>query len=300
MKIVDKLRNSPIEPYFSFEYFPPKTEAGVENLYLRIDRMSALQPLFIDVTWGAGGSTRDLTMAICNYAMTYFGVDVMIHLTCTNQTIEEMKQILNTIREMGIKNILALRGDPPKGSFKWEPYPGGLDNALELVKLIRREHGDYFCIGVAGFPEGHPTSSEGIDKDIVYLKEKIDAGADFILTQFFYDSNVFLDFLEKCEDVGITCPIIPGMLPIQSFSSFQKMTTFCKTKVPDKIWVDLAPIRDDDEAVKMYGVRLCVDMCKILQSRGVKGFHFYTLNLEKSVTMVLNDLGVQDSLAIRK
>lgn len=300
VKIVDKLRNSPIEPYFSFEFFPPKTEAGVENLYLRMDRMTALQPIFVDVTWGAGGSTKDLTMAICHYTQTYFGVDVLMHLTCTNLKIDEIKAILNTAKEMGIQNILALRGDPAKGSIAWEPCAGGCENATDLVRLIRKEFGDYFCIGIAGFPEGHPTSGLGVDRDIEFLKDKVDAGADFILTQFFYDSKVFLDYKKKCEEANIQIPIIPGMMPIQSFSSFHKMTSFCKTKVPDRVWVDLAPIRDDDEQVKMYGVRLCTEMCKELGKHGVKGFHFYTLNLEKSVTLVLNELGVQDSLAIRK
>lgn len=300
MKITDKLKEGLIEPYFSFEFFPPKTEAGVENLYLRMDRMTSLQPLFVDVTWGAGGCTKELTMAICEYSQTYFGVDALMHLTCTNLTVEEIKQTLKTARDMGIQNILALRGDPAKGSISWEPYPGGCENAIDLVKLIRKEHGDYFCIGVAGFPEGHPYSTGDGDRDVQHLKQKIDAGADFILTQFFYDSSVFLSFRDRCVAEGITCPIIPGMMPLQSYSSFYRMTKFCKTKVPNQIWVDLEPIRDDDEQVKMYGVKLCTEMCKTLQEQGIKGFHFYTLNLEQSVTMVLNNLGVQDSLPLRR
>eukprot|EP00981_Chlorochromonas_danica_P013041 scaffold5714_cov161-Ochromonas_danica.AAC.3 len=261
-----------------------------------MDRMTALQPIFVDVTWGAGGCTKELTMAICEYTQTYFGVDVLMHLTCTGLKVEELKAILNAAREAGIQNILALRGDPPKGSLSWEVIPGGCENAIDLVKLIRREHGDYFCIGIAGFPEGHPQAKTvDLDRDIKYLKEKFDAGVDFMLTQFFYDPQVFLSFREKCQRAGITCPIIPGMMPIQSYSSFQKMTTFCKTKVPDKIWQDLAPVREDDEATKAYGVKLCVEMCHTLSAAGVKGFHFYTLNLEKSVTMVLTELGVANS-----
>lgn len=300
VKIIDKLVAGLVEPYFSFEFFPPKTEAGVDNLYLRMDRMTALQPLFIDVTWGAGGCTKELTMAICEYSQTYFGVDSLMHLTCTNLTVEEIKKILKTARDVGIQNILALRGDPAKGSLAWEPCPGGCENAIDLVKLIRKEHGDYFCIGVAGFPEGHPYSTGDTDRDLSLLKQKIDAGADFVLTQFFYDPSVFIAFRDKCLALGITCPVIPGMMPIQSYSSFSRMTTFCKTKVPEQIWTDLAPIRDDDEQVKMYGVKLCTRMCHVLQEAGVKGFHFYTLNLEQSITMVLNNLGVQESLAIRK
>jgi methylenetetrahydrofolate reductase (NADPH) len=169
-----------------------------------------------------------------------------------------------------------------------------------LVKLIREEHGDYFGIAVAGFPEGHPLSKIDLEAELIFLKEKVDAGADFILTQFFYEPELFLSFRRAAMARGITCPIIPGMMPIQSYSSFQKMTSFCRTKVPDRVWEALLPIKDDDEQVKMYGVHLCVDMCKRLSAEGVKGFHFYTLNLEKSVTMVLEHLGVQDSLAIRR
>lgn len=302
VRIIDKLlRHNTAEPFFSFEFFPPKTEAGVENLYLRMDRMTSIQPLFIDITWGAGGCTKDLTMAICEYTQTYFGVDTLMHLTCTNLTVEEIKKILNSAKEMGICNILALRGDPPKGAISWEPTPGGCNNAIDLVKLIRKEHGSYFCIAVAGFPEGHPHSKDNKDNDLVYLKEKITAGADFVLTQFFYDPDVFVDFHQRCRAIGINCPIIPGMMPIQSYTSFKKMTTFCRTKVPEHIWQSLAPMKDNDEEVKEFGVQLCKNMCLQLTERcDVKGYHFYTLNLEKSVMNVLTSMGVKESAASRR
>jgi methylenetetrahydrofolate reductase (NADPH) len=301
VKIIDKIKSNASEPFFSFEFFPPKTEAGVENLYLRMDRMTALQPMFIDITWGAGGCTKDLTMAICEYTQTYFGVEALMHLTCTNLTTDEIKRILNSAKEMGIQNILALRGDPPKGAISWEPVAGGCATAIDLVRLIRKEHGDYFCIAVAGFPEGHPHSKGSKDQDLIYLKEKIDAGADFILTQFFYDPDVFVEFHEQCRSIGINCPIIPGMMPIQSYVSFKKMTTFCRTKVPEHIWAALAPVKDNDEEVKEYGVKLCQAICKAVTERcNTKGYHFYTLNLEKSVMSVLNSLGVQDSAASRR
>lgn len=287
-------------PLFSFEFFPPKTEAGVENLYLRMDRMTSLQPVFIDVTWGAGGSTKDLTLAICEYSQTYFGVDCLMHLTCTDLKVDEIKKILNSAREAGIQNILALRGDPPRGKISWSPVPGGLSNAVDLVKLIRAEHGDYFGIAVAGFPEGHPYSEGDEDVDLKFLKEKVAAGADFVLTQFFYDTEVFLKFSASCRALGINCPIVPGMMPIQSYSSFQKMTSFCKTRVPDKLWQDLEPFKDDDEKVKEYGVTYCFNMCKKLAESGFHQYHFYTLNLEKSVLMVLRSLGVEGSIASRR
>ena len=211
VKIIDKINQSISAPFFSFEFFPPKTEAGVENLYLRMDRMTALQPIFVDITWGAGGCTRDLTMAISEYTQTYFGVDALMHLTCTNLTLSNLKDILKNARELGIQNILALRGDPPKGALQWEPISGGCNNAIDLVKLIRKEHGEYFGIAVAGFPEGHPHSKESLQDEVRYLKQKVDAGADFVLTQFFYDPDVFIEFLQQCRDVGIRCPIIPGV-----------------------------------------------------------------------------------------
>ena len=211
VKIIDKIRLvKNAQPFFSFEFFPPKTEAGVENLYLRMERMAGLQPIFIDITWGAGGSTKELTMAICEYAHTYFGMDVLMHLTCNNMKVDELKQILLAAREAGIENILALRGDPPKGAISWEPIAGGCANTIDLVKLIRKEHGHYFGIAVAGFPEGHPQNRENSVNELHFLKEKIDAGADFILTQFFYDPTVFLGFISKCKDAGINCPILPG------------------------------------------------------------------------------------------
>jgi methylenetetrahydrofolate reductase (NADPH) len=236
VKIIDKiLQAQASEPFFSFEFFPPKTDSGVENLYLRMDRMTSLQPIFVDITWGAGGSTKDLTLAISEYTQTYFGVEVLMHLTCTNMTVSEIKNILAVAKEAGIQNILALRGDPPKGVVTWEPISGifravdgryvhgltwfsftagGMEHAIDLVKLIRQEHGDYFCIAVAGFPEGHPqsnTSRMDPESDIAYLKQKLDAGADFVLTNFFYDTDVFINYIQRCRAAGIYCPVIPGI-----------------------------------------------------------------------------------------
>ena len=174
--------------------------------------MTSYGPIFVDVTWGAGGTTKDLTIAISEYAQKYFGVEVLMHITCTGMTANQIKQALMAAKSAGIHNVLALRGDPPKGAQFWEPVPDGLLHAIDLVKLIRQEFGDYFCIAVAGFPEGHPHTRDDSVSDIRYLKEKIDAGADFILTQFFYDANAFINFTRRCRDAGITCPIIPGNL----------------------------------------------------------------------------------------
>lgn len=303
-KIIDKLnmlmKTYPDGLHFSYEFFPPKTEAGMENLHQRIERMTSLEPLFVDFTWGTGLSTRDLTMQLCEYSQKYLGLDVLMHLTCTNLTVNDLRDILNAAKSLGIKNILALRGDLPKGAYQWQSFKNGLSYAIDLVRLIREEFRDYFCIGIAGFPEGNPQSVAS-DNDILYLKQKVDAGADFIITQFFYSTKVFIEFVTKCRRQGITCPIIPGMMPIQSYSSLEKMTRYCKTHVPEFIWNDLLPIRDNDEEVKAYGVDLCMKMCnEIRKELNCTYFHFYTLNLEKSVLSILRGLGVEDMTAKRR
>ena len=262
-------------------------------MLLRIDRMvSRLNPLFIDVTWGAGGSTQNKSFVVASHVQRYCGVDVLLHLTCTEMTRDRMAAILSQCKYCGIQNILVLRGDPARGLEKWTPMEGGFEYAIELVRYIRELHGDYFCIAVAGHPEGH-SSSNSVDEDLVYLKEKVDFGADYIITQFFYDTDAFITYVRKCRESGITCPIIPGIMPIQSFSSFIRMTDFCGISVPKGVLDLLLPVKDDDDAVKEIGCSIAADMCsKILKARlpGVDGVHFYTLNLERSVTKILHSM----------
>jgi len=202
MKIIDKINAlGEEECFYSYEYFPPKTPAGVTNLYARIDRMAATAPLFVDCTWGAGGSTSDLTLEICKTVQEYMGVDIMMHLTCTNMAVDTLYSALKEAKATGIQNILALRGDPPHGK-EWTKCEDGFANAVDLVKFIRKEHGDYFGIGVAGYPEGHE-QAESYEKDLEYTKEKIDAGADFIVTQLFYDVDAFIKYVADCRKIGI-------------------------------------------------------------------------------------------------
>lgn len=292
-KIITKLNKAIAEkrPAFSFEFFPPKTAIGVENLFTRIERLSQLEPAFMDVTWGAGGTTADLTLEISATAQAASSSEIMMHLTCTNMPIDQVKAALHKAKAAGIRNILALRGDPPKGVEVWEKCEGGLSYAVDLVRLIRQEHGDWFGIGVAGYPEGH-LQATSLEDDIMHLKEKVDAGADFIVTQLFYDVDLYLDWVKKCRDVGITCPIIPGIMPIQAYAGFQRMTSFCKTKVPDEILKALSAIENDDAAVKAYGIELGTQMCKRLLDAGAPGLHMYTLNLERSCISILENLGL--------
>jgi methylenetetrahydrofolate reductase (NADPH) len=205
---------------------------------------------------------------------------------------EEIDLALRKAKENNIQNILALRGDPPRGET-WKQIEGGFANAVDLVRYIRQQYGNYFGICVAGYPEAH-ADSVSYEQDLQYTKEKVDAGADFIITQLFYDTNIFLKYVQDCRNLGITVPIVPGIMPIHGFAGFDRMTTLCKTAVPQHIRDALDPIKADDEAVKTYGVKLGVDMCKHLIENGVRALHFYTLNLEKSVMSILEGLNLID------
>ncbi|KAJ1921801.1 methylenetetrahydrofolate reductase (NAD(P)H) met13 [Mycoemilia scoparia] len=301
MKIVDKILKAEEEnrPYWSFEYFPPKTQQGVVNLYDRIGRMYNLGPLFIDVTWRWGGKSSDLTLEICSTSQSVYGLEANMHMTCTNTSFKLIKRALAVAKENGIQNILALRGDLPDGSTEFDPEEGEFRYASDLVKYIRKQYGDYFCISVAGYPEGC-SSPDDVEKDIQYLKEKIDAGADLVVTQLFYDVDLFVDWVKRCRDAGIKAPILPGIMPIQNYNGFKRMTDLCRIKVPQEIWDNLEDIKDDDQAVKNYGIKVAVDMIKKLRANGIIGTHFYTLNLERSTQMILEELNyIPDLEAIR-
>lgn len=293
-KIISKIERCLKErrPFYSFEFFPPKTEPGVLNLYSRLDRMVAnYEPLFIDITWGPGGSTKKLSLELSKNAQNYCATDVMMHLTCTNLSRAEIKDTLARAKDNGIRNILALRGDPPHGEDVWEPCHDGFMHAVDLVRFIRKEYGDYFGIAVAAYPEGH-ISSKSIDDDLKYLKQKVDAGADFVMTQMFYDVDNFLAWVPKARAAGITVPILPGIMAINNYNAFKRMVAYTKARIPQHIFRALEPIRNNDAMVKAYGIQLGIKMCQRLFKSGILGVHFYTLNLEKSVSKILGGLGL--------
>ncbi|KAL2922405.1 Methylenetetrahydrofolate reductase 2 [Bienertia sinuspersici] len=310
MKVIDKIKAAESEnkTLFSFEYFPPKTEDGVENLFERMERMVAHAPSFCDITWGAGGSTADLTLEIANRMQNNVCVETMMHLTCTNMPVEKIDHALTTIKSNGLQNVLALRGDPPHGQDKFVQVEGGFACALDLVNHMRSKYGDYFGITVAGYPEAHPdviganglATPEAYASDLAYLKKKIDAGADLIVTQLFYDTDIFLKFVNDCRQIGITCPIVPGIMPINNYKGFVRMTGFCKTKIPQEITDALEPIKDNDEAVRAYGIHLGTEMCKKILSSGIKQLHLYTLNMEKSALGILLNLGLIEESKIQR
>ncbi|KAJ2451353.1 methylenetetrahydrofolate reductase 1 [Coemansia sp. RSA 2424] len=296
MRIVDRLQQAEESgtPYFSFEYFPPKTEQGLVNLYDRIERMGRTGPAFVAVTWGAGGATAQRTLELSEACQGIFGLDTLMHITCTNMDRQQVDKALAGARSAGIRNILALRGDAPRGDEFWSACSGGFTHAADLVKHIRSTYGDYFCIGVAGYPEGHSESVDR-DQDLGYLAEKVQAGADFVVSQLVYDADIFIRWLAKCRDIGITCPVVPGVLPVQSYQSFRRLVHLTKVAVPDSLRQALDDVRANDQAVKDLGVEHAVDTVKKLQAAGVHGVHFTTLNLENTVMRVLSALDLGSS-----
>ncbi|KFM27986.1 Methylenetetrahydrofolate reductase 1 [Auxenochlorella protothecoides] len=301
-KIIDTL-NAYIErgqPFYSFEFFPPKTDEGVRNLQERQRRMVKLGPAFCDITWGAGGSTADVTLEVAGAMQQEIGMNTMMHLTCTNMSIEKLHESLEKAKSMGIRNILALRGDPPKGETSFTAVDGGFACALDLVKYIRQEYGDYFGICVSGYPETHPdlivddpvAMEANYRSDLAYLKAKVEAGADFIITQLFYDVDCFLAFMRDCRVEGIAVPILPGLMPLMTYGGFKRMTAFCKTRVPAHIAATVEALKDNDEAIKAYGISLGTLMAQRLLDAGAPGIHMYTLNLEKSAVGILQHVGL--------
>ncbi|KAJ3435965.1 methylenetetrahydrofolate reductase [Anaeramoeba flamelloides] len=279
------------EVWYSFELFPPKTERGRENLRIKLNQLAELEPLIVDITWGAGGSSNTTSLRICKRAQQLHGLNTMLHLTCVSMTREELKQVLQSAKEKGIQNILALRGDIPKGGKKVD---NGLNHAVDLVKFIRSLHEDYFGICVAGYPEVHE-EAESPEKDLFYLKQKVDAGADMIISQMFFDPKIFLDFKNKCREIGIKCPIIPGIMPIMSYSGFTRMTKFTTVNVPKEITDELEKIKDDKIKVIDFGVNTCVKMCKELIKEGVEGIHIYCLNQFRPVERIIKGLSLRSS-----
>ena len=301
MKISEKIANYKAQgkTFYSFEFFPPKTDFGLDNLYSRIDRMASLQPAYIDITWGAGGSTSNKTLEMCKTIQKYFGLEVMMHLTCTNMQVSSIKEVLIEAEKNDLSNILALRGDPPEGSSSWEQHKDGFRHGVDLVRYIRKEFGDHFFLGVGGYPDGHQEQSD-LDADISFLKEKVEAGADIVVTQLFYDVDNFLFFRDKCIKAGIKVPIIPGIMPIHNYARFLKFTQFCQVSVPDSVTEQLELIKYDDSSVINYGIDQASGMCQKLIKNGVPGLHFYTLNLENSVSAILKSLGLVSSQGIIK
>ena len=276
-------------PTLSFEFFPPKTDQGMANLMKRMDSMSDMKPEWIDVTFGAGGSTKNRTLEICEMAVKDFGMNVMMHLTCTNMSRNDIDSVLGKMKSIGIRNVLALRGDPPTGTTEWITSDSGFSHAVDLVRYIRSKFDDYFCIAVAGYPEGH-ADSDSFESDLHFLKEKVDAGADVVVTQLFYDTEAYFEFVQRLRHLGVRVPVIPGVMPISSLPSLKRMSSMCRVHVPDAILNDLEAIKEDEEAVREYGVNLAAQMCKDLLKHQVAGVHIYTMNNEDNIREIVKQI----------
>ena len=308
-KITTKIASLPPgTSYFSLEFFPPKTTMGSSNLRARLDRMSrALRPLFITVTWGAGGSTATKSLELAELCQRELGLTTCLHLTCTNMSRKLVDRALEDAKALGIRNILALRGDPPRGEEYRELGADGEDGeddgqefewAVDLVRYIRKQYGDYFCIGVAAYPEGHADESDpagqSLEHDLPYLVGKVQAGADFIMTQLFFDVEAYDNFEKRLREhesgAFKDMPIIPGMMPIQSYQMIKRTTKLSHARMPPDVMDRLDKVRGDDEMVKKVGVDIVSEMVTHIQKEpapGPRGFHFYTLNLEKAVAFIL-------------
>ena len=285
MKIADKLAQSGHS--FSFEFFPPKDEKSAEALLRAVERLRSLEPAYVSVTWGAGGSTHRKTLDVVQMAKSRFGLESMAHLTCVGASKADIDAVLADIEARGIENVLALRGDPPQGDTSFTPHPDGLAHADELVARIRSRWG--FSIGVAGYPEGH-IESPSLEADLDHLKRKIDAGADFIVTQLFFDNDAFFRFVERVRAAGIDAPVLPGIMPITNVGQIKRFTDLCGASIPKRLLDRIEPIAGDREAVIAAGIDYSTRQCRELLEQGAKGVHFYTLNLSRSTKTILENL----------
>ncbi|MGH7952776.1 MAG: methylenetetrahydrofolate reductase [NAD(P)H] [Limisphaerales bacterium] len=278
-------------PVVSFEFFPPKTDEGNRNLLEKhIPALLQTAPDFCSVTYGAGGSTRDKTLKIVDCIQRQHGLTALAHLTCVNHTRAEVRAVLEKIRALGCKNILALRGDPPDDG-EFQKTPDGFEFASQLVQFIREQNG--FSIGVAGFPEGHIACSAGKFVDWENLKKKTDVGADFVLTQLFFDNADFFEFRDfVAGKLGVRVPLVPGIVSILSAAQITKFTQLCGAKIPPPLRKKLDELGNDDEAAAEFGIEYATRQCEELLRAGVPGLHFYTLNKSRSTVQVIKNLGL--------
>ncbi|MFO0600484.1 MAG: methylenetetrahydrofolate reductase [NAD(P)H] [Myxococcaceae bacterium] len=285
MKI--RTRLNPSKPCFSFEFFPPKTPEGEKQLWDTLEDLRSLDPGFVSVTYGAGGSTRDRTIDLVTHIKERTGIEAMAHLTCVGHTKQEIGSVLDRLAAAKIDNVLALRGDPPKGSNTFQKVEGGFGYANELVAYIReRDLG--LSVGVAGNPEGHLESSK--EADLQNLKRKVDEGADFVITQLFFDNAFYFDFVERARRVGVNVPIVPGIMPITNFDQVQRFVRQCGTTLPMRLQLELEKVKDDPQAVMQLGVAHATLQCSELLARGVPGIHFFTLNRSPASRMIVSAL----------
>jgi methylenetetrahydrofolate reductase (NADPH) len=282
MRIAELLAQS--RPVFSFEFFPPKTDEGQQTLERTLEVLRDDAPDYVSMTYGAGGATRSSTVELTRWIKQDLGIEAMAHLSCVGEPRGRLVEILDQIQAAGVENVLALRGDPPRGQAEWRPHPGGLHYSVELIRLIKERFD--FCVGAACFPEIHPDAADR-ESDLGYARAKQDAGAGFLITQLFFDNDLYSEFVEDARAAGITVPIVPGIMPITNYGQIKRFTEMCGASIPSELERELNGRADDPEAVAELGVAYATLQCSDLLARGAPGIHFYTLNRSPSTRAIL-------------
>lgn len=277
---------------FSFEFFPPKTEEGERKLWEALEELVELKPSYVSVTYGAGGSTREKTVELTHRIQQELGIDAMAHLTCVGSTKEQIGEILDELRERGVMNVLALRGDPPKGQDRFTRTEGGFGYADELVAFLKDRYGDALCIGAACYPEGH-VEAPSFYQDLSNLQKKVDAGVDFLVTQLFFDNRMYFDFVDRARARGIQVPIIPGIMPIQNVEQIKRFTAMCGATIPKDLLAALEKRADNPDRVQELGVVHATIQSLGLIQGGAPGVHFYTLNKSSATREILTAIRMQ-------
>ena len=288
MKIKDMFAGE--RPVVSFEFFPPKTPEAVEALFETVRTLQGCRPSFVSVTYGAGGSTRDRTIELVTRIKRELGVEAMAHLTCVGSTREEIRGVLQRLHDAGVENVLALRGDPPKGETAFVRTEGGFGWASELVAFIRGE-GLPFCLGAACYPEGH-VECKNREDDLGNLVRKVEAGSDFLISQLFFENADYFAFVERARTAGISVPIVPGLMPITNVAQVERFTKMCGARIPDALFRRLKRVEDDPSAVVATGVHWSIHQASELLAGGAPGVHFYTLNKSSATLAVHAALGL--------
>jgi methylenetetrahydrofolate reductase (NADPH) len=284
---IDEILTRADEPVFSFEFFPPKTDDGERVLGAALESLRKFEPDFVSVTYGAGGSTRDRTVKLTKWIKQELGIEAMAHLTCVGASRAELEKVLTEIEAAGVENVLALRGDPPRGETEWTPHPEGLRYSTELVEFIRSRH--QFAVGAACFPEVH-TEARDMASDIAFLKRKAEAGASFLITNLFFDNELYFRFVEEARAAGVEVPILPGIMPITNAAQIKTITGMCGASLPADLLSQLELRADDGDAVLELGVSYATLQCAELLARGAPGIHFYTLNRSPATRAILSAL----------
>jgi methylenetetrahydrofolate reductase (NADPH) len=287
---IDEIIAAGGDPVFSFEFFPPKTDEGERNLLASLEALRPLEPSFVSVTWGAGGSTREKTIGIVSRIKETHGLEAMAHFTCVGATADDLHAALRQMRDAGIDNVLALRGDPPAGQARFERTEGGLGSSSELTALVAADYD--FCLVGACYPEVHPEAAD-LDTDLAHLREKVDAGARVLITQLFFDNAAYFRFVDAARAVGIDVPIVPGIMPVTNVDQVERFTSLCGATIPAALHEALDLRREDPDAVADLGVAYATLQCAELLARGAPGIHFYTLNRSPATRAILSALRLQ-------